>query len=76
MSPLTSVCPGPSQLGAMYSSLVEGLCHEFDSSSHLVVDASAHWVIKRLLANQAKGKGQSCHVRQQAGISVLPLRIL
>ena len=46
----------------MYSTLVEGLCREFTEDSHMVADASVHWLIKKLLGNQDKGKGQSCNV--------------
>ena len=37
---------------------MEGLCLNFDPDNHLVSDASAHWVLKRMLSNQEKGKGQ------------------
>ena len=50
---------GEDDLSVLYSTLVEGLCLEFNCDSHLVSDASAHWVLKRLLSNEEKGKGQS-----------------
>ncbi len=49
---------GEADLSVLYSTLVERLCLKFDPNSHLVSDASAHWVLKRLLSNEGKGKGQ------------------
>ena len=56
---VANVCTGDAGLDTLYSVILEELCRDFDSEDHLVVDASAHWVLKRLLAHENKGKGQS-----------------